>query len=114
MNSLSTLKLIDSILFNPDMLHDLAYDTNYIRLHPKSWLNKQFYIDNIIEFLKVNHFNDYKIDELNVEGYKDDEGLITEEFSIEIISIKTKRKIIFIFDIIQPEENWKINRIVIY
>ncbi len=110
-SSLTTLQLIDSILVHPDILEKLVIDTNFFRIDETSWLNKNFYVINLINFLKKNGFDDYQIFEINVEGFKDSKGMLSVKLYYDIISKKNKSKIMIDLDIIQPEAKWKINTI---
>ena len=112
--SINSIPLVDSILSNPNILEQLVLDTNYFRIDSGDLLNKNYYVTNLIEFLKTNNFEKYKIEEFRVYGHIDIDGVISELLVFDIISIKTRRKIIIKLNIIQPEEKWKIKSIIIY
>jgi hypothetical protein len=111
--SLSSLSLIDSILVNPNSLELLVNDTSNFRIYKSSLISKNGYLLKLIDYLKINKFNEYFIDRFGGEGFKDSTETISEKMYIEIYSKKNREQVYIFLDIILPEKQWKINDIII-
>jgi hypothetical protein len=76
-------------------------------------ISKNGYLLKLIDYLKINKFNEYFIDRFGGEGFKDSTETISEKMYIEIYSKKNREQVYIFLDIILPEKQLKINDIII-
>ena len=112
-STLNALNIVDTILKNPNDISAIMLNKEISRKYIDSNFLKPMLDIRMCNFIIKNDFKNYIIQEISSEGYNID-SILSQKLYITVKSKKTSKPIIFIFDIVQPEKNWKIIEFWIY